>query len=108
MTLNIILHPATVPEILAAWLWVNVVPFGLIGVALAMAGNLMLEGSRRQQRMLAALVVALVLSTCCTTGYVAHRAQVTYRQTHGAVVVYDFCNDPNIPYWLWLLDCLIR
>lgn len=106
-TWHVLIHPATLAQAIAAWLWLNVVPFSIVGLGLHAASHFLTEGSRRQQRAFAALVVALVLSTGCTTAFVAHREQVTYRQTHGAIVIYDYCKDPNIPYWLWLLDCLL-
>lgn len=79
---------------IAAWLLVNLLPFSAFGFALFVAGQYFDQKNTRQARLvLGALVAGLIATVFVTTSY--------------AVVVYDPCNDPSYPTWLWWLTCVL-
>lgn len=93
---------------IAVWLYLNLLPFSLLGIALAF-----LAMRERQTPMIAAatrLVVGLLLASTLATTAIAASLHPTLKYApsrHRMVVVYDPCKDPNYPAWLWWLTCVL-
>jgi hypothetical protein len=88
MTLDsLLLVPHTWQEIVAAWLFLNLLPFSIVGMLLLAVEFGLPHRPRAQRFGFAFVVIGLVISTGCTTVTVAHRA----------VVIYDYCQSPDIP-----------
>jgi hypothetical protein len=82
-------------RLIASWLLLNLLPFSAFGMALVAAGIYFDRRNTYVSRLVFGLLVAgLIVTTCVTTGY--------------AAVIYDYCSDPNIPAWLWWLNCALR
>lgn len=81
-----------IARLIATWLIYNLIPFSVFGIVLAWAGHHFDQQNTRASRLIFGGIVAGLIGTVFVT-------------TGAAVVVYNPCNDPNYPAWLWWLTC---